>query len=285
MKRLLIFCFLLLGWSCAQYGQLRYVAKLPKSVNECSGIISLRPNEIWLIEDNGNPDNLIAVDSSGQLLQSFKVKDAKNDDWEALTMDRDKHLYIGDFGNNNNKRKNLRIYKVPNPIEEPGDKIDAEKISFHYPDQDSFPPEKNALYYDAEAFFHYNGYLYIINKNRSQPFDGQTRVYRVPDKPGNYAAKLVAQFKTCGDYRQCQVTDATISPDGNRLVLLGYGTLWVFENFRTRGFDNGPTRMIVLGANTQLESVCFINNTVLYLADERSHGSGGNLYSFTVPLP
>ena len=275
----------MLGWSCAQYGQLRYVAELPKAINECSGIISLRPNEIWLIEDNGNPDKLYAVDSSGQMLKSFKVKEAKNDDWEALTMDRDRQVYIGDFGNNGNKRKNLRIYKVPNPVVERGDKIEARKISFRYPDQDAYPPEKNALYYDAEAFFHYEGFLYIINKNRGRPFNGKARIYRVPDQPGNYSAEWIAEFTTCEDYRQCQITDAAISPEGNRLVLLGYGNLWVFEDFRRRGFKNGPTRMIALGASTQLESVCFISETELYLADERSHGSGGNIYSFTIPLP
>ena len=175
------------------------------------------------------------------------------------------------------------IYKLPNPLLEKGDKIPAEKIHFKYPDQKEFPPPFSNRRFDAEGFFHFGDRLYIITKNQSDPFDGIAHVYSIPDSAGTYTAKKELQFATCEKRKKCRVTDAALSPDGNRLVLLGYGTLWVFEDFREKKFGNGPTLMLDVGASTQLEAVCFVNNTLLYLADERMMNSGGYLYEFPLP--
>ena len=82
-------------------------------------------------------------------------------------------MYIGDFGNNANERKNLNIYKVPNVNSGSGDKIEAEKISFHYPEQKKFPPKKSKMSFDCEAFFHHNDFLYLITKDRTRPYSGK----------------------------------------------------------------------------------------------------------------
>ena len=44
-------------------------------------------------------------------VRTIKIDNAKNDDWEELAED-DEFIYIGDFGNNNGKRKNLCIYII-----------------------------------------------------------------------------------------------------------------------------------------------------------------------------
>ena len=97
----------------------------------------------------------------GDIKESLKIDHAKNQDWEDLTMDIAGNLYIGDFGNNANKRKDLVIYKIP---KEEMDKKEpnADKIEFKYPQQKDFPPRKDSLYFDTEGFFHLNDYLYIF---------------------------------------------------------------------------------------------------------------------------
>ena len=274
-------------WSCAQYGQLQPVASLPGKLDEVSGMVTFETGRVWVVEDSSNPDKVREIDTLGKEQAVFKVSDAKNRDWEALTRDSAGHLYIGDFGNNQNRRKNLRIYKLPDPRREKGDKIPARTIAFSYPTQRDFPPPDRELRYDAEALFHAGGQLYIITKNRSRPHDGTADVYRVPDAPGTYEAEWLGALSLCGEGRgrACQVTDAALSPDGERLVLLGYGTLWVFESFRASLFEEpGPEKLVPkvvsLGARTQLEALCFAGNDLLYLADERSAGAGGNLYRF-----
>ena len=268
---------------CRPQDSLKAEAKLPKRINECSGMTTLDGKTLWIVEDGGNKDILYGLDLKGSIQKEFEVSNAANKDWEALTSDKLGNLYIGDFGNNGNKREDLFIYKLPNPLLEKGGKIPARTIAFRYPDQEAFPPPFDNRRFDAEALFHFGSRLYIITKNRSDPFDRTAHVYSIPDSTGTYTARKELQFPTCENRSKCSVTDAALSPDGNRLVMLGYGTLWVFENFGEEGFGKGPTHTIDLGARTQLEAICFIDNQSLYLADERVFQSGGNLY--LVPLP
>jgi hypothetical protein len=283
MRFLASFFLIFLICGCVRYGKLKNPVDLPKRLNECSGLTTLDGQTLWLIEDGGNADNLYGIDPRGDIVATFEVANGKNKDWEALTSDVSGNVYIGDFGNNKSKRKDLVIYKLPNPHKEKGEKIPAEKIRFRYPDQEEFPPDFENRRFDAEAFFHSGNRLYIITKNQSDPFNGRAYIYSIPDKPGKYTAKAEFQFDTCRERKSCRVTDAALSPNGDRLVLLGYGKLWVFENFRKNKFGKGPQRTIDLGATTQLEAICFAKDDLLYIADERVFQSGGNLYAFPLP--
>ena len=139
MKKYVVLTFFLcLTLGCKNHGQLTYITKLPKNLGENSGIITLRDSTLWLVEDRGNDDDIYKVDFNGNLLKNLNVDNAKNHDWEDLAEDKEGNIYIGDFGNNSNKRKDLVIYKIPNPEFETGKKIDAEKIKFSYPDQKDF---------------------------------------------------------------------------------------------------------------------------------------------------
>jgi hypothetical protein len=278
---ILFICFVNTG--CAQHGKLTYLCPLPNELNENSGIAALEEGRVWFIEDNGNKDNIYEVSTTGERLREFEVKNAGNDDWEDLTQDGEGNLYIGDFGNNENERKDFAIYKLPNPTIEKGDKIVAEEIIFSYPEQTEFPPPAAEKRYDTEAFFFKDSLLYIITKDRSNPFLGEALIYTVPATPGEYKARRVGTFSTCKDYSICQITSAAISPDGTKIVLLGYGSLWIITNFDLPNFSGGDVQYIDLGVRTQLEAVCFKNNNTLYLSDEENHMTGRNLYSFTLP--
>lgn len=273
---------LLLFVGCTNYGQLKFISKLPEKLNENSGMITYEDSSAWFIEDNGNSDNIYKTNFKGDFIKQFDVKNAKNVDWEDLTKDKEGNLYIGDFGNNDNKRKNLAILKLPNPEIEKGDKINAKAINFHYPEQLKFPPKKNALLYDAEAFFHFKGHLYIFTKNRTSPFTGETLIYKVPDTPGSYEAKLIGKLTLCKDWDICRITAAAISPDEKNIVLLSYGKLWKLTNFSESDFSKVALTEIDLGIRTQLESVCFKDANSLLLSDEVRDKKGGNLYSYTL---
>ena len=265
---------------CAHYGQLTPVADLPKKLNENSGLVAVDGEAVWLIEDSGNPDKIFKVDLQGKLLKEFKVKNAKNRDWEALAQDSLGNLYIGDIGNNSNERDNLVIYKLPNPDKEKGDKIDAEGIYYSYPDQKKYPPKRKDFSYNAEALFCKDGFLYVVTKDMTRPYKGQARIYKIPAQPGKHTAELISVIKTCDDSRRCSITGADISPDGKTLVFLSYGQLWVFKDFTGDDFTSGTVDLIDLGASTQLEAITFLDNKTLLLSDEWSGGSGMNLYSY-----
>lgn len=268
--------------NCTNYGQLEYISELPQKLKENSGIVSYSKDTAWIIEDKGNSDTLYKVDFNGNIIQQFDVKNAKNRDWEDLTKDSSGDLYIGDFGNNDNTRKDLAILKLPNPENEKGDKINAKFIKFNYPEQKEFPPKKSNLFYDAEAFFHHKGYLYLFTKNRTNPFTGETLIYCIPDKPGTYNAKLMGKINLCNDWDTCKVTASAISPNGKTIVLLGYGKLWKITDFQINSLEKGTIKEIDLGIRTQLESVCFTSNNTLLLSDEARAGTGCNLYFFNL---
>jgi len=124
--------------SCQNHGKLTLITDLPNSLEENSGIQNYPSNSLWVIEDNGNKDEIYQVNLQGKITKTFKVKNAKNNDWEDLAKDKEGNLYIGDFGNNTNDRKSMTIYKLPNPEKEKGDKVEAEKIEFTYPEQKKF---------------------------------------------------------------------------------------------------------------------------------------------------
>ncbi|MEO9661472.1 hypothetical protein [Maribacter dokdonensis] len=284
MNKIVLSTFLVLSvfTSCSNYGQLKVIADLPGSLDENSGLATYGDSTVWVIEDGGNKDEIYQINLKGDILNSLKVKNGDNQDWEDLTTDNAGNLYIGDIGNNANKRKDLVIYKLPNPTIEPGDKIDAEKIKLHYPDQKDFPPKKEGLFYDSEAIFHHDGKIFIVTKNRSKAFTGEAHIYSVPDTKGTYEATLVGSFTPCKDWKICQITSIDISPKGDRIVALSYGKLFIFTDFTWDDFTKGNMQEIDLGARSQLESVCFLNDDTLLISDEKAHSEGGNLYTYSI---
>ena len=110
------FVFLILILSqlnCQNPGKLHVVTDMPVSLKEESGIVAFDKTSVWIVEDSGNHDKIYKVDFNGDILKEFKVKNAKNTDWEDLTKDKKGNLYIGDFGNNYNIRKDLTILSYP----------------------------------------------------------------------------------------------------------------------------------------------------------------------------
>ena len=282
MSRIAFIFMLIVVQACAQnssLGQLNPLAKFPSKIKEVSGMEISKDGKIWVIEDSGNKDKIYRVDRKGDIKESLKIDHAKNQDWEDLTMDIAGNLYIGDFGNNANKRKDLVIYKIP---KEEMDKKEpnADKIEFKYPQQKDFPPRKDSLYFDTEGFFHLNDYLYIFTKNRTRPYSGKTLIYRVPDKEGEYEAEFLGSLFLCADQDHCSVTSADISPDGRTIALLSYGFVFLITDFSIPDFNKSSIKIIDLNMDTQIESVCFADDKTLLLADEENKHGGRKLYEF-----
>ncbi|WP_299433981.1 hypothetical protein [uncultured Maribacter sp.] len=276
----IIALFLTATTACNNTGKLKLITDLPKQLNENSGIVTFNLKSAWFIEDSGNNDKIYKVNFDGKIVKTLEVKGVKNKDWEDLTKDDKGNVYIADTGNNENKRKDLVIYKIPNPEIEKGGKIDAEAIHFYYPEQEKFPPKKNHLFYDAEAIFYYNNFLYLITKNRSHPFNGEAFVYKIPSIAGNHKAQLIDTLNFCDDWNTCQITSADIAPDGSKLILLSYGKLFIITDFKDANFSKGKIESIDLESTNQLESVCFLNQSTLLLSDEKKGSTGRNMYSF-----
>ncbi|WP_294820207.1 hypothetical protein [uncultured Flavobacterium sp.] len=243
-------------------------------LEEVSGLQYVPGSGLWALEDSGNKNKIYSIDEKGAILDEFEIKNAKNNDWEDLAADREGNIYIGDFGNNGNKRRNLAIYRLN------AGKYDSivSSTEFYYPQQKEFPPKKSEMFYDAEAFVELKGSFYLFSKNRSKGFDGSFNVYSIPNKPGKYEAKLLATLTTCGNYNKCAITGADISPDGKTVVLLSGDKLWLMPGFSEGKYELSP---VELGFITQKEGITFKDGTIL-IADEKDKHAGGRLYEISL---
>jgi hypothetical protein len=232
-----------------------------------------------MVNDGGNSAKLYGVSLEGEIKEELKI-DAKNHDWEDLTMDTEGNVYIADFGNNENSRTNLKVLKVAKK-ELSEKKAEVEEIEFSYPNQKKFPPKKTAYYFDAESLFYWKNSLYIFTKSRVKDKYGTTYLYKIPAQKGEYIAQFIGEFNA-GSPKKNWITSAAISPDQQKMVLLTNESVWIFTNFKDDDFFSGKASKVSLGFVSQKESICFSDNYTLFIADERDNGNGGNLYSLKI---
>ena len=279
IKKLSSLVLIFLLNSCSGHGQLDLIADLPHALKEVSGTQTVKNSDlIWMLNDGGNSNRIYGLNSKGKLKKEIKIN-AKNHDWEDLTTDDKGNLYIGDFGNNHNDRKNLVILKINHKDLFNTKNVDVERIQFYYPKQHKFPPKKKQLYFDTEAFFFYNNNIYLFTRSRVKGDYGKTSLYKIPATTGNHAAKFISEFTFCNNLK-CSITSAVISNDKKRVVLLSGKMLLLFTNFEDDDFFSGKVTHLLFNHTSQKEGVCFKNNNTLYITDEYSYGKGGNLYEF-----
>ncbi|MDX1278426.1 SdiA-regulated domain-containing protein [Oceanihabitans sediminis] len=278
MFKKLFILVILLQFSC-KTKDLRTLADLPSILKEVSGTeVIENSNTLWMVNDSGNKPILYGLDRKGNIKKELKIQ-AKNNDWEDLTSDNEGNIYIGDFGNNDNKRKNLTILKVQAKDLNSESKVAIEKISFYYPEQNKFPPKKSNRHFDCEAFFFYKDSLYLFTKSRDKRDFGKTNLYKIPAKEGNHEAKFISSLTTCNE-SHCWITSADISSDGKKVVLLSSKSVWLFTDFEKDDFLSGRLKEYSLGFISQKESISFKDSTSVYITDERKSGTGGKLYEF-----
>ncbi|TDD77484.1 NHL repeat-containing protein [Flavobacterium caseinilyticum] len=284
MKKYCSILFFFALFACQQGADsLVTLYSLPKKLKEVSGIAFLpESNLIWAIEDSGNQNAIHGIDSKGKIARTITIGNTRNRDWEDITKDSQGNLYIGDFGNNDNDRKDLSIFKIDKKGLNSESSSPAYTISFAYPEQKEFPPKKSEMFYDVEGFFEFKNNFYLFTKNRSKGFDGTAFLYKVPNKVGFHQAVLLGEFNTCGNADQCAITSAAISPDESKVIVLTHDKILLFENFKGDDFLNGSQTTLKLNHFSQKEAICFSDNDTVFIADERSKKTGGKVYQVSL---
>lgn len=238
---------------------------------ELSGIVKSRSdkNVFWIHNDSGDQPRIFALDSTGHFYQSDRYKNsegiviagATDVDWEDITVDNKGNVVVGDIGNNGNDRKDLVLYVVPEPSPVASNTTFLKKLFFNYPDQKAFPDKKD-FNYDSEALFFADGHFHLLSKNRGDTF---TKLYRLDHEKTDEINTLtyLDKFNIGG-----KVTAADASPDGNRIVVITYTAIWIFERANaSSGYFNGHIWWLPVKA-PQIESVCFKDEKTLWLLDE-----------------
>ncbi|MCW3162680.1 hypothetical protein [Chryseobacterium oryctis] len=267
----------------SQSNGLKVEFSLPKKLKEVSGIaLSQDKKTIWAIEDQGNKNVVYGLDMQGNQIADVLVTDAINNDWEDITKDEQGNLYLGDFGNNDNERQNLSILKIDlKNISQKNTKV-LQTTKFRYEGQTEFPPKKSNWLYDCEAFVEMNGNFYLFTKNRSKGFDGTFLVFQIPNKEGDFEAKLIGKLKLNGKYSDAAITSAAINSTKDKIVLLTHKNIHILSGFTANDFNSAKIEKIALEHNSQKEAVVFLDDKTLLIADEKDKSEGGNVYKFSL---
>ena len=227
---------------------------------------------------------LFCIDTLGNLVRSLQLNH-RNQGWEGLAFDREGTLYVGAFGNNKNDKRELKIYVVPNPDSIKENVYTAGVIRYHYQDQRTYPANDAEKNFDMDALVATDDALFLFSKNRTKPFNGYTKIYKLPKKPGTFeAVPYDSIYLGSGPMIDRWVTGADLSPDGNSLVLLSHQYLWVIRGFHDQKFSTGTIERISMEHFSHKAGVVFARNNQLYVVDELEFGLlGGNLYRITLP--
>jgi len=245
-------------------------------IDESSGLVKSRiwKNVYWTHNDSGDGPRIFPVTRDGKIIKprwakdwyrGIEITDAVHVDWEDIAADNDGNLYIAACGNNDNIRRDLGVYVIKDcyPQETVLTSV-FKKINFYYPEQVEFPPKNNN--FDAEALFWANGKLYLLTKHRA---DNNTCLYRFDSTEPFVDNPLtkISEFVIGG-----RVSGADCSPDGKKLAVLTYNSVWFFElTGDSDNYFNGKTSYLPIALN-QCEAICF-DGDALIIANE-----DGNLY-------
>lgn len=276
---------------------LKPIAKLgPGAGKEISGIVQSRTQEgiYWTLNDSGDEPRVYPIRIDGSVVPSARysevpgtlVAGALNGDWEDIAIDASNRLIIADFGNNSNARRDLTLYLCEEPEATEGRVGLTRTILFRYPDQVSIPAKRDNRNFDAEGIFTVGDDIYILTKHRS---DTKTKMYRLDDRDIGVVnvVTYIGEFELGG-----QATGADASPDGLKLAILTYDSVWLFERTHLQQpFFAGRVSKRdyhMEDGRSDSESICFEDAENLIIADE----SRGTLYRLALselkevhPLP
>jgi hypothetical protein len=257
--------------SLTRYDSPKVIGKISSAeINESSGLVASRcqENVFWTHNDSGDNAFLYAISQKGEKLGTWKVKGAKNKDWEDIATIKNKSgecfLYIGDIGDNEKNRTDLIIYRVREPKisaenrssgkKNPLLTENAEIINFRYPESR----------HDAETLLIHpeTNDIYILTKRLS----GSSEVYKIK---GNFEITKTPIAEKIADLSVPAIpngflTGGEISPDGRRIVVCDYFNAYeIILPENAKNFDEiwkEKPVVIELGKREQGEAVCYSAN-------------------------
>lgn len=253
------------------------------SVTESSGIVASRRNAglFWTHNDSGDAPLLYAFDARGRRRGVWRVAGAQARDWEDIaagpgTEARRAYLYVGDIGDNRERRAEVVVYRVGEPAVNAGDAAStktkprltepAEALRFRYPDAS----------HNAEALLVHptSGDIYIVTKT-------MTATAYVFKASAPFDALRTTTLAFVGEVRVPAVlggliTGGDIAPDGRRLVLCDYFNGYEFRlvsGDAKKSFDaiwqQTPVR-IPLGTRQQGEAIGYaLDGNSLFATSEK----------------
>lgn len=234
------------------------LAELPASLHEASGVTRdpRDPDLFWVHNDSGNPAELYAVSAEGRVIAMAPVLGATNRDIEDVAVgpcSAGSCLYLADIGDNLAVHPSVFIHALSLPVL---DGLESGRASLPAVE----PRITWQLVYpagprDAESLAVDGGHaeLIVVTKGREgmvelyvADLDSLSRAGAEMDTLRRVGRLALPIGGGTGQY----VTAADLSPDGTRLAVRSYTTLYEFDWPGSAAFDTlaSPRRTSLLGA-------------------------------------
>lgn len=238
---------------------------LPAGLEESSGVAASRTHEgvLWTHNDSGGEAEVVAVRANGEMLGRVMVAGAQARDWEDLAIGpcpAGTCLYVGDIGDGNARRREIGVYRFPEP----------EPYSDRSGNAEYFPARFPGGPRDAEALFVLpDTSIYLVTKGRSE--DVELYRYPRPLTPGVVATLESVRLLADGPQPlEEQVTGASASPSGEWVAIRSYKRLRLWRAAALLGDSAAPALTIDLSplGEVQGEAVALLDNGGLVLTSE-----------------
>lgn len=197
----------------------------PEELDESSGVTWSRsdPSVLWTMND-GSDGVLFAVDTLGVELRRVVTEGGRRlRDVEAMAAGPcgdEWCLYLGDVGDNGERRNTVAILRVQDPgLDGDGEPLQREAFRIRYPDG---PRDVEAMFIIPELGIH------LVSKGRSGP----PTVYRYPGTPTSDSVVVMERIQTLGTgsrSRRNMVTGATWVPGTDRVLIRTYSDLIAYR--------------------------------------------------------
>lgn len=216
-----------------------------KRIRESSGVTAspTRPDVFYTLNDSGDSARIFGFNRKGEVLREFKIRGARNVDWEdlaAATLNGKPYLFVGDIGDNAGRRSFITVYRILEPT---GRRVSVDQTyNLSYPDE---AHNAETLLVNPKS-----GDLMIVTKARTHP----AAVYYLPRprRSGSYILKKLSDIEIESNFGAGKlITGGAWSHDGRHVVLRTYlGAYEYSANDPMHWFESEPTH---IGTNLELQ--------------------------------
>jgi hypothetical protein len=230
---------------------------------ESSGLAvsSKHDDLVYTINDSGSHPMVYAIRlSSGDVVGVTDLKSFDVEDTESIAVDARGILWLGDLGDNDEKRDDVSIIAFPEPGPGTHHLTTADRYGVTFPDG---PVDVEGMLVQPTS-----DQVFLVSKNR----DGLGTIYRLPTlRPGSTveAEDLDVQAPTA-------VTDATFTNAGTRALLRTNDEVWIYNPTTWEPISKIETPKLEQGESVTVER----GDRAMLLGSE-----GKNSPILRVPLP
>ena len=276
------------AYVCTQWSPVKLGTLQRDTISEASGMVvsNLQKDKFIWTNDSGNSSDLYATDKVGKVVRTVRLNNFSNSDFEALSLGpcpsnrAESCIYVGDIGDGMGWRSSFKIGIFKEKDFFSSTSISPEKvINYSYPNG---AQNAESMVVTAE------GKIHIFSKNES----GVTQIYAIDSVSskishlGQVSIKgIVADARGKGP----RLTDASLSADNKRLLLLTYGDILEvdFDLFvsatPSKSWRKGIDFNVIKGpAFPQQETITYVNAEGAFaMSTESPNGEAQDIIAYT----